>query len=91
MQPIEITITQAYGTPPFYIEICDISGSPCYQIPPLTGVFIPPPFTFTVPPELSGSTDFKVIVIDSLGCESFQDIDLQPQGDRYIFVHIPNL
>lgn len=91
MAQIDITITQAFGTPPFFIEICDISGTPCYQIPPLTGVFIPPPFTFSVPPQLSGSTEFKVKVIDSLGCQSFQDIKLNTSGDKYIFVYIPNL
>lgn len=94
MQPVEITITQAFGTPPYFIYICDITGVFCYQVPPLTSVFIPPPFTFTVPPELSAYTEYRIIIIDSAGCESFQDVILTPpppQTDNYIFVYIPNL
>jgi hypothetical protein len=76
-----LIIPSVIGTPPFFIYLCDCAQINCYQIPPLTGVNIPPAFQFNIPSQLSAETCVFLRVIDSLNCEFEQEINFGPQGN----------
>ncbi len=64
-----IVITSAIGTPPFVINICDITSTYCCTV--MTGV-TSFPVTVTVPPQFIGATQVLVQVIDSCGYINYQ-------------------
>ena len=78
--PLNLYIPEITGTPLFYIYVCDCSKTNCYQIDPITGVNIPPPFQFEIPQELSGETCYVVRVIDAAGCVSEEEVNLGVSG-----------
>jgi surface protein len=66
---ILIEITSLSGHSPYDITICDITNSYCYS--GATGV-VSVPTSVTIPDELSGVTEFLVVVTDSIGCSEIQ-------------------
>ena len=84
--PIDLYISNITGTPVYQIYVCDCSDTNCYQIPPLSGVTIPPPFQFSVPNELSNETCFLLRIIDSLGCVIEQQIFLGSGSTLWQFI-----
>jgi len=72
---ITIELTGITGTPPYTISICDITKTYCYIVasgnPSL-------PVELPIPTQLTGSLEFLVVIVDSLGCEYFELISCVP-------------
>ena len=68
MQIIEIT--NATGTGPYDIYVCDITLTYCYLVD--SSITIPPSYFATIPPELDGVLQVAVKLVDSLGCDCLQ-------------------
>lgn len=76
-----LIIPSVIGVQPYFIYLCDCTQTNCYQIPPLTGVNIPPSFQFNIPSQLSGETCVLLRVIDSAGCVFEDQINFGPDGN----------
>jgi hypothetical protein len=68
--PQQIQITGATGTGPYQVQVCDITKTYCTTITGST--FIPPTYTFDVPPPFEEITSLLIVLTDSTGCEYFE-------------------
>ena len=66
----QVIISGTTGTPPYEIQVCDITNTYCYLVS--SGETIPPAYTFYVPPPLDVVESFLLKIIDSNGCERFE-------------------
>ena len=66
----QIQITGATGTGPYQVQVCDITKTYCTTITGST--FIPPTYTFDVPPPFEEITSLLIVLTDSTGCEYFE-------------------
>ena len=67
----EITISSISGlTPPFSAYCCNVYGNQCVYV----GSAIIPPVTITLPPQFNTAPAVGLLLIDSIGCERFEEI-----------------
>jgi surface protein len=72
----QLTISGVTGTPPYEVQVCDITNTTCVIVTGST--IIPPTYTFDVPPPFVGTNSLLIKIIDSLGCEVFQYYSCPP-------------
>ena len=67
----QVTITNVFGlTPPFSAYCCNVYGNQCVYV----GSGVMPPITITLPPQFNTAPAVGLLLIDSIGCERFEEI-----------------
>lgn len=73
--PNQVTITNVFGlTPPFSAYCCNVYGNQCVYV----GSGVMPPITITLPPQFNTAPAVGLLLIDSIGCERFEEIYCTP-------------
>jgi hypothetical protein len=73
--PNQVTITSVFGlTPPFSAYCCNVYGNQCVYV----GSGVMPPITITLPPQFNTAPAVGLLLIDSIGCERFEEIYCTP-------------
>jgi surface protein len=70
-----VTISSVSGTPPYDIVVCDYTYNNCQTA--ATSV-VSLPTTIIVPSQLSGLLSLIVVVTDSIGCTTFEQVTCEP-------------
>lgn len=72
--PTQVTINSITGSQPYNVWICNSNLTSCLYVDTIATSSIP--YIFNIPQLLDGLTEYKLKVVDNVGCTAYEILSL---------------